>query len=283
MRPSRQVLITVALAALVVIAFIVGAISQRDPLFSPAHDELGFVDTGGRTKIGCATLTAPNTAVLLTLGQSNAGNHGEAPFVPTEAVFNFDPADGACYTAREPLLGATGSGSSPWTRLGDRLIAASLYDKVVIVPIAIGGSSVTDWASGDGHTRLVSAVRGVVSAGLSISHVLWHQGETDAINGMSGETYARHLTAVLRSVRTLGVSAPIYIAQASLCMDSPRNDDIREGQRAVVTRLEGIIAGPDTDTLTGPDMRYDGCHFTAQGLDAHAELWFEAMTKADDR
>ena len=128
----------------------------------PAHADdtarIGFGDTGDRTKIDCATLAGPDIAVLFTLGQSNAANHGESPYSPAQPVFNFNPADGACYTAGEPLLGATGSGSSPWTRLGDRLVAASLYDKAVVVAIAVEGSSVTDWAWGDGHARMVSAV-----------------------------------------------------------------------------------------------------------------------------
>lgn len=290
MRPSRRVLFTIVLLA---VAAAIGAVAQRDVRFPLPRSEsasgasvlsddawpIGFGDTTGRTKLDCASVLGANTAVLLILGQSNAGNYGDAAYRSARAVFNFNPADGYCYAADEPLLGATGRKSSPWTRLGDRLIAASLYDKVVLIPIAIGGSSVVDWAWGAGRTRMVSAVYRALAAGLSITQVLWHQGETDALNGMSGETYARHLAVVIRSLRALNVTAPVYVARASLCMDSPRNDDIRAGQRAVTGRLEGVAAGPDTDTLTGQVMRYDGCHFTARGLDAHAQLWFEALAK----
>lgn len=285
MRPFLYALATVAL---VVVAYVAGTMSPHGPLMPFRTDadgasRMGFSDTDGRTKVDCATLTEPNTAVLFTLGQSNAGNYGQSADVPAQHVFNFNPADGACYTASEPLLGATGDMSSPWTRLGNRLVAASLYDTVIIVPIAIGDSSITEWAWGDGHMRMVSAVRGVLTAGLSITHVLWHQGETDAIDAMTSKPYQQHLAIVLKSLRALGVAAPIYIAQASLCKDTPRNDAIRQGQRAIIDQFEGVTIGADTDTLTGPDMRYDGCHFTARGLDAHAGLWFDALARTNDK
>ena len=293
MRPLGQVL---AAALLVAASYIYGVVSHRDRLFPwpliqalaspggaasvPDRAAPGYAGSRGRAKVACATLIGPKTAVLLTLGQSNAANYGEAPYAATQPVLNFNAADGGCYLAGDPLLGATGSGGSPWIRLGDLLVAAAVYDKVVLVPIAVGSSSVVDWAWGDAHARLVAAVHSAQSAGFSITQVLWHQGETDANNGMPGDEYARHLTVVVRSLRALGVQAPIFIAQASLCTGSPQNEDIRAGQRAVVAQGDGVFAGPDTDTLDGSEMRFDGCHFTARGLDAHANQWFTVLTKA---
>jgi len=58
------------------------------------------------------------------MGQSN-GNHGEARHVARQAVFNFNPFDGLCYRACDPLLGATDvPGSESTLRCGRHLSAA---------------------------------------------------------------------------------------------------------------------------------------------------------------
>ena len=66
-----------------------------------------------------------NPSVLLIMGQSNGGNHGEARHVARQAVFNFNPFDGLCYRACDPLLGATDvPGSESTLRCGRHLSAA---------------------------------------------------------------------------------------------------------------------------------------------------------------
>src|SRR5205814_7295199 len=57
------------------------------------------------------------TAVIITLGQSNAANHGEDLYVATEHVDNLNLYDGLCYQAADPLLGASGCGGNFATRL----------------------------------------------------------------------------------------------------------------------------------------------------------------------
>jgi hypothetical protein len=61
----------------------------------------------------CEEMSEP--AVFLIIAQSNGGNHGETPFAAAEAVFNFNPFDWLCHSARDSLLGATGEGGKqPW-------------------------------------------------------------------------------------------------------------------------------------------------------------------------
>jgi hypothetical protein len=43
-----------------------------------------------------------------------------------------------------------------------------------------------------------------------------------------------------------------------------------------VESANGIFPGPDTDPLDLP-YRYDGCHFTDEGLDKVSGLWVEAF------
>ena len=83
------------------------------------------------------------TAIIVVHGQSNAANYGSARYTAREAVDNFDPATGKCFAAADPLLGTDGAGGSFATRLGDILIEAGRYDRVIIVPIARGSSSIS--------------------------------------------------------------------------------------------------------------------------------------------
>jgi hypothetical protein len=80
-----------------------------------------------------------------------------------------------------------------------------------------------------------------------------------------------------RALRSYEVTAPVYVAQASIC-NSPPNETIRDAQRALVDPSLGIFAGPDTDTI-GLEDRFDGCHMAESGLVKHAELWVEVLAR----
>src|SRR5580700_10127645 len=103
-----------------------------------------FRDTADRIKISC--VTSENTAVIVTLGQSNAANYGTVAYTPKYDVMNFDIYDGNCYRARDPLLGASGTGGNFATPLADILIQQGLFERVIVAPIAMGGSTVEQWA-----------------------------------------------------------------------------------------------------------------------------------------
>ena len=100
-----------------------------------------------------------NPAVLLAIGQSNIANHGGKQFSSGQAVFNFNPFDGQCYPAADPLLGATGDLGSPLCILGDALINSGFAGSIVLCALAVGGATVANWAPGGPyHTRLTYAL-----------------------------------------------------------------------------------------------------------------------------
>ena len=242
-----------------------------------APPPLGFHDTRGREPVACGDLVG-DTAVLLAFGQSNSANHGLERHRPGPGVYNFNLHDGRCYRARDPLLGATETGGSVWTRLADLLIAAGHHRRVLIAPVGVGGSSIRRWVpGGDLADRVPRAVAGLRAQGLRVSHMVWHQGEQDTFEGMDRRSYVDHFGRLVAAVRGLGVEAPIYVAVASLC----HNDGsaaIRAAQRALPDLFAGVRRGPDTDTLDRVADRYDGCHFSGPGMVRHARLWFDALT-----
>jgi len=217
----------------------------------------------------------PRVMVALVFGQSNAGNWGENRRVAGPRVFNF--FRGRYERARDPLPGANGNGGSVWTRLGDKLIAARLYDRVVFVPASISATEIAQWAPGGLlHEDLLRNVREARQARLVFTHLLWHQGESDAALGTSAEDYQRRFLAMLSAIRALGVDAPVFVAVATRCGQYPPNEAIRAAQLGLVNPALGIFAGPDTDRL-GPEYRHDGCHLSDRGLDAHAEMWLQVI------
>jgi len=216
-------------------------------------------------------------AVLFAFGQSNSANFGAARYTATGHVLNFNPHDGKCYPAVDPLLGADGSGGAVWGRVGDLLIESGEFDRVLVVPFGIGGTSMAEWTPGGRlHPRVAFAARQLAGAGIAPTHVLWHQGENDARSGTAPEDYSRMFEDLVGALRAYGIQAPVFPAVATLCNDLG-SDSLRAAQRALPARIAGVHPGPDTDTLSDMRDRFDYCHFSESGLQAHARLWADAI------
>ncbi len=232
-------------------------------------------DPGDRTAVSWPSVAKGRTMVALVLGQSNAANSGETQAGESPGVYEF--YRGRMYAARDPLLGADGDGGSVWMRLAARAIDRGAYDTIVLVPLAAGGSEIQRWTpGGDLHPRLLSVVDEARGAQLQFTHVLWHQGEADAMRGTTARAYEERFRLLVSALRARGVTAPIYVARASRCARHHPSDEIRQAQQALVERADGVFAGPDTDILGFGD-RYDGCHFTTEGLERAAVLWLQAI------
>ena len=298
MKALRRILALLVISLLIVLAHaagVVGGFLQTDcaqrvlawtvPFLLCRGTDCGFSDTEGRQEVSCESYSkkavsaaSGGVAVILTLGQSNAANFGEVRFAPRPAVDNFNPFDGRCYRARDPLLGTDGRGGSPWSRLGDLLVATGRVKRILIVPIAVGGSSIERWApDGDLHPRIRRVKTMLDDAGVGVTHVLWHQGESDA-RATSGQEYAERFGQLLASLREVGLDAPVYAAVATWCGGvRPKAEEIRAAQESLPRRFEGVFPGPDTDQLDRFSLRHEICHFSEEGLKAHAALWAESV------
>jgi len=224
--------------------------------------------------------------VFLICGQSNAANHGERTYASKHAVYSFDFLRFCCVRANDPLGGASGNGGSIWSRLGDLMIERGLFRSVVFVPVAFGGSFVTDWIPGGSkHARATLALSRLSKAlgrlPLPFSAVLWQQGEAEANHtAMSAAAYQAHLRDAVADPRSRGVFAPVFVAAATYCEAGPHPFDnaaqIRDAQLTVTDRSAGFFPGPDVDAIAA-DGRYDRCHLSDAGLQRCAELWFETL------
>ncbi len=237
-------------------------------------------DTSERAVVPCADGGPIRALVIVTLGQSNAANHGQGLYSPKHRVDNFNLYDGKCYKAVEPLLGPSGQGGNFATRLADMLIERRLAARVVLAPIAMGGTTVEQWAhEGLFNRRIAASIRRLYDAGLSPDYILWHQGEGNAANGDSGgRQYRKNLLEVVASFRAYSINAPFFVALATRCAATPHPNavNVRDGQRAAAIGQLGIFVGPDTD-LIGPEHRYDNCHMSESGLVLHAAAWADIL------
>jgi hypothetical protein len=249
----------------------------------------GIYVTGVEAPVSEARLVASaianptGTTVILTFGQSNAANSGEERYAARGAVHIFNIFDMRFYHAIDPLPGASHDGGSVWGRLGDKLIDAGAARSVLIVPIAFGATYVNDWApDGECHRRLLFALHRLKFAGIKIDMLCWHQGEADANHtGISAAEYYVHFHSMLHAVRQARVTAPIYVALATLCEEAPHpfqnSAEIRLAQKKLISIRDGTLPGPDTD-LIGIEHRRDGCHFSASGQELAAQRWCKAIT-----
>ncbi len=219
--------------------------------------------------------------VALVFGQSNAGNYGDMRYASRAGVFNL--RYGNLTAAVDPLRGAQGEGGSVWTRLGDQLIAANIYDEVVFVPVSFGGTEIGQWVPEMPlFKQIESAVKDVNQRGWRFTHLLWHHGESDNALKIGYADYQLRFRNMLRGIRELGVDAPVFVSVASRCGQYGPNNDIQGAQSNLVNHDQRIWAGPNTDNL-GNEFRHDTCHLNAAGQNATANIWLAILRGYEGR
>jgi hypothetical protein len=232
----------------------------------------------GKEDIACPAQT-DKTAVLFVFGQSNSSNNGGQRYRGIDdRVVNF--FDGHCYRAQSPLLGGENTFEETWTPLANKLVEAGRFDRVIIVPAGVGGSSVSDWAEGGHLHPMLQSVLDNAAQTYRITHVLWHQGERDFADRTAKRVYIVKFRSVLSTLRAHGVTAPVFMCKVSFDnFDGPPwtpDNPIRQAQIALIDGKD-VHAGPDTDLLLNPTDRYDGTHFAASGMEKVVASWLEVL------
>jgi len=231
----------------------------------------------GKVEISCPAQD-DKTAVLLVFGQSNSANHGGQRYRGIDSrVVNF--TDGKCYLAESPLLGAEGTYGESWTLLANKLVTAEIFDRVILVPAGVGGTPIRRWAAGGDLNRMLMSVIDAAKRHYKITHVLWHQGESDFQLGTSEASYKAGLGSLISTVRALGVSAPFYVSKASFEEGFETWTPVNPVTAAQESLVDGktVLAGPDTDTEIPAADRYDGIHFSASGQEKFAAAWVRIL------
>jgi hypothetical protein len=226
---------------------------------------------------------SPRTGVFMVTGQSNAGNLGGQRFRSQHGndVINF--FGGRCYISESPLLGATGTYGEYWTPLADTLLSASVFDRIVVVPVSVGGSEIARWAQGgDLNHLLVDAVEDMQKKQYIPTHIFWHQGESDVTLRTSQRDYSLLFRSVVSTLRSKEIHAPIFISVSTKCSILGR---FHKGNAVALSQSDlaksgfGIFPGVDSDNLLTELDRYDGCHLSATGQRKISDAWVQIITK----
>lgn len=243
-------------------------------------------DAGG---IPCnATINpAQKTLVLITLGASNGASVGPSSFTPTNAsaIDNFNIYDGALYQNLDPLLGQTRSSLGPGSigpRLADLLITNGAFNRVILVPGAVGGATSTQYAPGGvlygrgcvAMKRLAS--RGITPATTGVTFsVIFFLGENDT--GTSSASYQAAVQQQVVAMQACGFSGRVFIPTETI-LNNAANATIQGAQASLVALGAPWFGGGNLDSLTGGTNRQpDGTHLTAAGQGSGATLVYNAM------
>jgi hypothetical protein len=269
---SRRTFPLLRIAAFLMGGVLVGTTAGK--LLTPyVPQTAGLPPPPARVERPCGPVSG-KTAVIVVHGQSNAANYGSVRHASREAVDNFDPGSGKCFAAADPLLGADGIGGNFATRLGDIVIQNGLYDRVIFLPLAQSGASIA-FLNNEGAELLTNAISKLKAAGLTPTHILFQQGETDAASTTTAEGYASLLRQLVKRFRAAGFDAPFYLSRSAKCdYVEPKNmAAVRAGQLSAVDEALNIHPGPDTDTIGNEGRSPDGCHMNEAGTLANAALW----------
>ena len=159
--------------------------------------------------------------------------------------------------------------------MANRWVTDGRARRVLVISRAEESTSIAQWQPGGAlFGRIVALDSRLRLHGVRVSRIFWSHGESDAALGTSERAYAGGFAGVIAGIRRVGISAPVHVAQASVCgpADSPA---IRRAQLAAVDGAQ-VRPGPDLDRIGG-DARHQRCHFSAVGQLVAADVWAAAV------
>jgi hypothetical protein len=265
-------------------------VSQPDPY---AITELPGEPVGNSSSVGRVTQPPiPNTwPVLVYLGQSTIAGNATGTYTTVSANAQMmNVYDGGIFPCANPVLGSsipTTLGSNGVScQTADGLIGSGTYPGVLIVNIAIDGTSVANWQGAQLQTRITAAWNRLShtfnASGAPLTtnpmYVYWHQGEQETGLGTLGPPYTTGVQAVATQWRNLGYTGPFFVATETVVSNAP-NPTIATAQANAVSTPLHIVAGANWDQFTGATYRQaDGTHPTAAGASAFAGVDVTVIT-----
>lgn len=242
-----------------------------------------YLDLSDRVEVERGTID-DRTAVIVIIGQSLSVNSVPSPYVPVNSnIDQLNIWDGKLYKAKDPLLGINGNkpGGTWLLRMADKLISDGHYDRVIIVPMAVGNTRVGQWSDPSLEPYLFRRINTVGlrvrDAGLPCTAIMWGQGESDTSASTSQASYAASLQKVIAEFKRAIPGCPMLVAQEAYYYGNT-NAGILAAQASVVDNVS-VFAGENVE-LIPPSGRYDNTHLNEAGADQRAALAVQALMAA---
>jgi len=169
-----------------------------------------------------------------------------------------------------------GTSGSVWALVGTHLMNARSIP-VAFVPAAKSGSSITEWQPPrnrfNRNTLYGSMAHRARLTGARA--VLWWQGESDALGGMSGADYQARFSQIAGAIQSdLGIPIIPAILHNSVAIPDEQEVAIRQAVTDATAASANIIPGPDLSDLASDDQYH---LLSDSNLQAAAERWWNAL------
>jgi hypothetical protein len=244
--------------------------SRREPVAAAKYNELDQLVRFPKSEVACPPQT-PRTLVAVLIGQSNASNTGGQRFRGPSNAVNFFA--GKCFEAVDPLLGAADKQGSVWTLTAG--LIADRYDHIVLVPLAVGGSTIAQW-----NTRFSPMLEKNLDSlqkTYTATHFLWHQGESDA-HTTKPDDYVSGMKTLIETTRRRFPDSSFYVSLATFCeLRGGADPALHRAQRSLADPARRVYSGPDSDRFIALEDRYDGCHFSPVAQEKVAREWAKLL------
>ncbi len=205
--------------------------------------------------------------LFLLTGQSNMAGRGVPEAVDTDPIpgVSMLTKDLQWKPAVDPLhfdkpIAGVGIGRS----FARRLRAARPDRSIGLIPAAVGGTSLDQWApGGELFTAAVARAKAGMKSG-RLRGILWHQGEADSSDDKLANSYVDRFASMLAALRAeLG-------AEGVPCVAGQLGTFFRRGEAALVNRQLSSIPLIVPKTIFVPSARLahkgDDVHFDSPSL-----------------
>lgn len=270
-----------------------GGASAPDPyILTRFSGQEGWQDIKLLTRRSPVINTSIRNLVLFNVGQSNSTNVLPTASVPTNAsaIDNFNVYDGAIYNVvAGPLLGTqaytgglgTNINGAIITKVADLLVTNNKFDRVILVPLAISGSPISEWGAGGAlYDRMCVAIKRLAARGITpaVSNVTFAtvqmQGEADGAGGTTAVAYQTAANQMIARAQGCGYSGRWFFSLETWS-NGVTYSTIRNAQSGLANGST-IFVGGDLDTINASG-RTDNIHFNDSGGSTAATLTYNAM------
>lgn len=235
------------------------------------------LDLSTYTQVATALAPGEKTAIIGVYGQSNGANFGAyTSTITSNKSQQMNPLDGGIYLMKEPVLGCNGGRKNRggtegnWvSRLGDKLITAGKYQRVIICNVAVGGTRSSQWAVGGDCNQRLRAMCNRMKAAYTPTMIIRHQGESDATDGFSAAQVTANIRSEVETIRACGVAAPVLVCKvayfSTASVGTTAYNNVRAGQVAALSDDLGIYLGIDTDIYGASSRDVSDLHWNDAG------------------
>lgn len=252
-----------------------------------------YTDTNAKTLRTQTVNTGVANLILIIAGQSNREAESPTSFVPTNAsvVDNLNVSDGAIYGYSDPPLGSSyqgtnlsgGGAGTLGGRIADKFITAGTFARVIVAPVAIGGTNVALWATGGPLANRICVVmkrfaaKGIVPGTNVTFAIEWGQGENDNVLGTSASVYTSLLNQVIANAAACGFVGRWFVATESM-NSGVTAAAVTTGQANTINGTTVFASGNiDSLTVASGSRLADQTHLNDLGSSSAATLIFNAM------